>query len=251
MKRRPISTYFFIGRLSPAEDCSKFHPGEIRLDKNWMLDICRDGISIWIPGTRKSFDELKPAVLDAFDIVINTFMLITGERLDFNFQNWVETRGIVSKSNMIGWIVSSFASKATPKKRNKFNVAWRKVGKFYPKILANFYHRMALRDFKSCITISGDDAFFYAYRIVEDIRRAVTINLADGLPTDKYWEEMHSILGTSKKQIDPLTRVAKYVRHGDTKSHIVRGARRRKKQLIEIALSVMKKEFKWTFKGLI
>lgn len=216
------------------------------------MDICGNGISITVPGTKRSFDDLRPAVLDAFDIVITTFRLITGERLDLNFQNWVEARGVTSKNNMIGWIVSPSFLKVTAKKQGRFNVAWRRAGKFYPKIMGSFYHRLALRDFKSCISVPGDDAFFYAHRMVEDIRRATTQHLPDGREKDFCWNEMHNILGTSKRQIDPLTRVAQRVRHGSARSPVVRSARRkRRKQLIEIALNVMRKEFKRTFKGLI
>jgi hypothetical protein len=251
MEKKEISTYYFIGRLSPAEFCTNFNPGEIHLGNGLVLDIFQDGISIWIPGTRENFDAIRSMVVETFDITITTFMFITNLKLNFNLQSWVEAKGIVSKKNIIGFIIPPGAKRINPNRRSRVSASWRKAGKYYLRIKDSFYHKVALKDYKNLINTLDDDAFFYAYRVVEDIRGAVTQHLPDGLKKDKYWEEMHKVLGTNKGQIDPLVRVSEKVRHGDVHSQVVIEARKRRDQIINIALEVMKKEFKRTFKGLI
>lgn len=245
------STYYFIGRLSPIEFCTKFNPGEIHLRNGLVLEVFWDGIAIWIPGTAKKFDILRPKVMDAFEIIIATFILLTNIRVNFTLQSWVEAKNCVSKSNIIGFIIPPGTKLSTPNQKSRPSTAWRRAGKYYLSIASSFYHRLALKDFKACISSYGDDAFFYAYRVVEDIRRAVTGHMPDDLETKKYWAEMHKILGTSKVQIDPLTDVSKKVRHGAVNDPIVKRARKNKDKIINIALAILKKEFKRSFKGLL
>jgi hypothetical protein len=251
MKKKEISTYYFIGRLSPAEFCTNFNPGEIHLGNGLVLDIFQDGISIWIPGTRENFDAIRSMVVEAFDITITTFMFITNLKLNFNLQSWVEAKGIVSKKNIIGFIIPPGARRINPNRRSKYSALWRRAGRFYLKIKESFHHKIALSDYKNLINTYGDDAFFFAYRIVEDIRRTVTHHLGDGLEKEKYWREMHNILGTNKSQIDPLVKVAEKVRHGEVDAQVVIEARERRDQIIKIALEIMKSEFKRSFRGLI
>jgi hypothetical protein len=245
------STYYWIGRLSPSEFCTDFNPGEIHLGNGWVLDIFQDGISIWIPGINKTFDKLKPLIIDAFEIIITSFMFITNKKLNFNLQSWVEAKGVVSKSNMIGFLIPPGAKEISPNPRSRASAAWRKAGRYYLKINNSFYHKLSLKDYKNCISTLGDDSFFFAYRIVEDIRKAVTQHLPDNLEEANYWNEMHKILGTSKKQIDPLTEAAKEVRHGNINSKIIVNARKKREYILSIAFNIMKNEFKRSFKGII
>lgn len=243
-----VSTFYFIGKLHPWEACVNFNPGEVHLGNGWVFELITDGTAIWIPGTDRKFNELRSEVQEAFEIIITTFVLITNKKLSFTLQNWVEAVDIVSKKNWIGFILppGSSASKANPKSR--VNVVWRRVGKAYIKIKNSFYHKLALRDFRNCIESRGDDSFFYAFRIVEDVRHAVTSHLPEGKTRDFYWQEMHKILGTSKQAIEPLTEVAEKVRHGDLNNKVVIEARKNREAILNIAYSILRDEFKRSFK---
>jgi hypothetical protein len=46
--------------------------------------------------------------------------------------------------------------------------------------------------------------------MLEDVRRAVTKKY----DAEKNWDEMHAILRTSEKALEPLTEVSTKVRHG-------------------------------------
>src|SRR5258708_5511749 len=113
------STYYFIGRLSPVEFCSKFNPGEIHLGNGFVLEVFWDGIAIWIPGTQKKFDLLRPKVMDAFEIITNAFILITNTRLNFTLQSWIEAKDCTSKSNLIGFILPAGSKLSSPSQKSR------------------------------------------------------------------------------------------------------------------------------------
>ena len=135
-----------------------------------------------------------------------------------------------------------------PKEKSRHSNAWRKAGKHYLKIKTSFHHRIALRDYNNCINSSTEDAYFYAFRIIEDIRAATTQHLPKGQKKQVYWDEMHKVLGTNEKMFKPLTDVSESVRHGDLKARVVRKAN--KDVLRNIAIDVMKREFKRTVQRL-
>lgn len=243
------ATYYFIGKLSPEETCIWFNPREIHLGGGWVLDIFKSGIALWNPKVERTAPEIRVFVKDTLDTVVTAFNFLTKSKLKYGVTNLIEARDVVSTNNLIWWYLPEFYVRpASPK--NKWNRAWRKVGKFYKKIANSFYHKIALRDFQNCIDSVGDDSFFYAYRIIEDIRRATTPHFPVGRSDSDYWAEMHRILGTSESVIGPLTDVSTQVRHGDLNHAIVIQARAQKEQIINIALDVMKKAFRLKFKGL-
>ncbi len=245
-----IATYYFIGKLSPEESCIWFNPREIHLGDKWVLDIYKSGIALWNPEMDRAAPEIRAFIKDTLDTVVTTFNFVTKSKLKYSVTNLIEARDVVSTNNLIWWYLPEFYIKRPASPKNKWNRAWRKVGKFYKKIINSFYHKIALRDFQNCIDSVGDDSFFYAFRIIEDIRRATTAHLPAGKSDSDYWAEMHRILGTSESAIQPLTEVSKKVRHGEIDHVVVVRARAQREQIINIALDVMKRAFKLKFKGL-
>ena len=244
------ATYYFIGKLSPEESCIWFNPREIQLGGGWVLDIFKSGIALWNPKVDRDAPQIREFVKDTLDTVVTTFNFLTKLKLKHTVTNLIEARDVVSTNNLIWWYLPEFYVKRPASSKNKWNRTWRKVGKFYRRIGNSFYHKIALRDFQNCIDSVGDDSFFYAFRIVEDIRRATTSHLPPGKETADYWAEMHKILGTREATIRPLTEVSTKVRHGDFNDPIVLRARAKKDEIINIALDVMKRAFKLKFKGL-
>ena len=255
MSEQTVSTYYFVGKLSPEEPCANFNPGEIHLRDGWVMDIFQSGIAMWNPTIREGTDSVRGLVDDAMDTIVSTFNFITDRQpgLKHSIHNCIEARGVSSKKNLIWWFVGSLPRRS-PSRNNKDSRYWRKAGRFHSQISEskNFYYKLALRDYKACMqNLFTDDAFFYAFRIAEDIRQATTQRLEEGLPIKKYWEEMHKILGITEKEIKPLTDVATKVRHGNVRDTIVLKAREKRGEIISIAIKVMRAGFSKAFKGLL
>ena len=246
MSDSETSTYYVVGKLSPEEDCRDFNPGEIQIDDGWVIDIFHAGMSIWKAGESRTFGDVKAIMLDVLETSVICFNLISGLKLKFANQSWLEARGVISKSNTIGWFLSRMDDKWTFNPEAEVNKIWRRIGPFVFPINDSFQHKMALRDYRSCVENPGDDTFFYAYRMLEDVRRAATKK-----DDEKNWPDMHSILGTTEEELKPLTNVSEKVRHGEVHDPIVIESRKKRKELLKIGIDVMKKEFDRAFPGLL
>ena len=157
---------------------------------------------------------------------------------------------VKAKRNLI-WTLDYPTKGYSANKGARVNVTWRRVAKFFPNISESFYHKLMLKDYYNCINDSGDDAFFFAYRILEDIKEA--INLEKGITDEKDWHELHRALNTDEAFIKPLTGIATKVRHGNLNSSVVLAARRknRRQKILNIAFDLMKREFKRKFTGFL
>ena len=244
MQNSQGSTFYFIGRLSPSTWCKNFNPGELHFGDGYVLDVFQELVSIWVPGTDQPFEKVRNQALEHVDTCVSLFSFLTNKNIDFRITNWIEAKETDSQKNTIGYFQGKENIPRAPSKKNKDNIVWRKISKDLWKVEDSFFHKAALKDYKNFKNASGDDAFFYAYRILENIRRAAT-NGSD------EWNKMHKILGTKEAQIKPLTDVSTKVRHGEFNCGILLEARQRKEEIVNIAIDIMKLEFKRSFKGLI
>ena len=234
------STYFFMGKIS--DDTSRFQVQQEPMGK-LFLEVYIDGIAIW-GATRKKFDNFWPEIKEAFEIIISTYIFKTKKPITYSIVDWVEAKETISRENIIGWIIGKH-KKGTPRpRRSKFNTPWKKAASIYPKLVTMANHRLALKDFKAAMLDSGDDAFFFAYRAVEDICRAITGATEIG---KSEWQAMHKTIGTRTTQIKPITKVSKKIRHGDVENNVVKRARKNRDFYLDIARDVIFKEFKRTF----
>ena len=74
--------------------------------------------------------------------------------------------------------------------------------------------------------------------------------MKDRLDLIKYWNEMHSILGTAFSDIKELTETAQEVRRGDIKDAKVSMAMAHRDIVIGSGMQVMRKAFQQNFKKL-
>lgn len=257
MEQRGNKTYYFTATLNPAEYCRDFNPGELHLGDGYVVDIFFNGITIWNPRLKVNFVKVNLFIQEAFDILISAFIFreyIISKRvfkLSVSIQKCIEAMNVMAKSNLI-WTMDYPGRKIyTPSKRARVNATWRRTGKFFNKINASINHKLMLKDYKACINEPGDNAFFFAYRIVEDIREA--INLEKGVTDEKNWHELHKALNTSELFIKPLTDIATKVRHGNLNSPILVDARKKnkKKRILNIAFNLMEREFRRKFPGFL
>lgn len=253
MEERGNKTYYFTATLNPPDYCLKFNPGELNLGNGYRLDVFFNGITIWNPILKTNFKKVSPFVFDAFHTLIAAFIFREHTINKSNYSNLsatvnrcVEAMKTKAEHNLI-WTLDYSGKRYAPNEDALVNVTWRRVAKFFPAINLSFYHKLMLRDYRNCINDSGDNAFFFGYRILEDIREA--INLEKSVSDEHCWVEMHSALNTSEAFMKPLTDIATKVRHGNLKSDIVIKARRknRRSKILNIAFHLMKQEFKRKF----
>lgn len=257
MELQGNKTYYFTATLNPPDYCHKFNPGELNLGDGYRLDIFFNGIAIWNPTLEAEYEKVSTFVYEAFHTLVTAFIFrehIVNKKiynkLSFTVNRCIEAMNIKAEQNLI-WTLDYTGKIYTPNKNALVNVTWRKVAKSFPMINSSFHHKLMHNDYYNCIRDSGDNAFFFAYRIVEDIRESV--NLEKGITEESHWEEVHKALHTNKSFMDPLTEVATKVRHGNLKSDIVVEARKKDKSnaILNIAFYLMKQEFKRKFSGFL
>lgn len=247
MPRSKKSTYYFIGALS--DQSARYFVSNLRLADGFFLEVVMDGISMW-GSTYKDFKQVRIQVENALDVIVSGFAFRTGTPISYTLKNWIEAKEIIARKNMIGWILTPLAFREHYPDRSPKNTHWKKSALLYDQLFqgkGNNNHILALKDYRYAMIERNENAFLFAYRSIEDICRAVT-GYDD---VDQHWGDMHSTLGTSKKLIDPLTEVAKRVRHGDTINNVVVRAKKRREKLIAIAQKVIEKELKRTFPGFL
>jgi hypothetical protein len=238
LEKKQESTYFFIGKLS--DHSAKYFISNLKITDNLFLEVMLDGFSIW-GDTEKEFNIFFRDVKEIIDILVSAFVFGTQKPLSFMFEHWIESKKIISKENMIGWILNTHGSIQHYPRYSKYNTCWKKAVYLYQNInKLNNNHILALKDYRSALIDTSDDAFLFAYRSIEDICRASTG--CDDV-NNKAWEKMHNILDTSKITIDSLRSVAEKVRHGDKTNQIVVQAKNEREKLIKTAHEVIEKEF--------
>lgn len=238
------STYFFIGRL--LDQSARYNIQEFSLVGGFYLEVLLDGIAVW-GTTSKPFNEVRLEVRDILDTIVAAFVFKTKKPLSYTLDAWVETKEVVAKRNMIGWIIGPLKSRKHYSMSSKNNAPWKKAATLYNMLArgkGNRNHLLALKDFRAAVMDTSEDAFLFAYRSVEDICRA--INNCDDIK-NKNWTFMHQTLKTSKNYIEPLTEVATKVRHGNIHHTTVIVANSEREKLINIAHEIIGKELKQTF----
>jgi len=243
MPRLKKSTYYFIGTLS--DPLARYFVSNFPLADGFFLEVMMDCISVW-GSTYKDFKSMRLKVENALDVITAGFSFRTNEPIFYKFRNWVEARKVISKENMIGLVLPLPKMPPHYPVHSPKNNHWKKSANLYNELYkgkGNNNHIFALKDYRSAIADKSENAFLFAYRSIEDICRAVT----GQDDVDKHWDDMHAVLGTSKKIVDPLLKVSKRVRHGNMAHVVVRRAKKRREKLISIAKQVIEKELKRTF----
>ena len=257
METKGKKTYYFTATLNPTEYCRDFNPGELHIGNGYVVDIYFNGITIWNPSIRSNFTRVYPFIRETFDLLLSAFIFreyIVSKRifkLSVNIQRCIEAMKVSAKSNLIWTLDYPTRNIYTPNRNARVNVTWRRVAKYFERINQSTHHKVMLKDYRECINDSGDNAFFFAYRILDDIKNA--INFENGISNDQEWSVMHKVLKTDKTFMDSLTEVATQVRHGNLKSMVVIDAKKKhkRKKLLDTAFELMRREFKRKFTGFL
>jgi hypothetical protein len=101
--------------------------------------------------------------------------------------------------------------------------------------------RLALRDLHSAFSVGGDDGFVFAYRVLEDLARA--ISGARGQLDSHHWAALHSHLRTTRTafmtRIAPLQEARRAAAHGDETDPRLIAARSDRGNRLAIAREVL------------
>ena len=161
-------------------------------------------------------------------------------RLRAKLHSWLEVRGAEARANVVGTIHERYQAVALTEldgpRAHDFttaaNAAWRFVRE--PTV------RLAFKDLGFSLRDRGDDAFLYAYRAVENARRFHAAKVS-ATETKPVWPPLHAALGTSERQLQPLTDAATSIRHGDTKSAALAAARVNRHATLVLAEDVLRR----------
>jgi len=238
--------YFFIARLAPFEECKDFNPGELRIQDGWILDVYSDLMCIWNADVSNDFDEVRAFCNDMFHLLTLLFVFRSQKLISHQMRNWIESKGVGSRDNVIGAFLSTHAM---PNSKSRDNVSWRRVARIFPKVSGDQFLRLALKDYVSSQRDSGDDAFFFAYRSVESVCRCFCSTRTQ--LSDSDWHAMHGQLGTSKSLIEPLTNAAQDIRHGNTSGGGLKSARANRRVVLGISRDVLTRAFKQRCPGFL
>lgn len=248
---RKGSTFFFVGTLSPDSDCVDMQPGELSLGEGWTLDVCYSLISIWNPAVTGSFDEVKRFAADAIDLLARLVSFRWKRNLLVRLEDWIEVKGVVCEKNVIGRFVGDWnRHPRRPSRSNnpRVNVHWQRAAKAFSHFNESAPDRLAVKDFTAALRESGDDAFLFANRAVEDLCRAYSPN---GKVDKQGWNRLHADLGTTRQGIQRLVDAATSIRHGDRNSDAIRVARTNRRQALDSGRAILMARFRKHIKGFV
>ena len=217
------STVVFVYRLSPREVCYSFLVDNKILSNGMVFEAILDAIDIQFRGDYSDFIKLRDMVDSVMDSIIAAHAFYSMSPLSYVRLNWVEMKeNIPNDKTIIGLFDPAFKLRGYPRRDHPDNEKFHKACALFPYTEATPELRRALKDYRMALLQLGEDAYFYAYRAVENIR----LYFAPSKEGD--WHLMHEKLGTSKEFIEPLTKQAKDARHGNYSAVLTDGDTRNK-----------------------
>jgi hypothetical protein len=171
------------------------------------------------------FDALRTHAQDIFEVGLAVDALIRlTERGDVRRKlsrralthSWLEVREVEAKANIVGTVHTRYGLgnvEMDGQAARDFAAALRAAWVIVQEPAA----RLAFKDYGQSLAQRGDDAFLYAFRAIENVRRSCAPDTvkANG-DVQPHWGEMHTALGTSEEVLRSLTDAAVAIRHGDT-----------------------------------
>jgi hypothetical protein len=209
------SGFWFLGRLHP-EAATRFNVQQVRLAPNAFVEVVHNGIAVWSKPGGTAITSVRDA-RELLEIVVSAYTLVSAVALDLTIEGWVEATDATFDSTIVGFIIDPRGHAPHLSERSRASVTMRRAVHLALATRASAYWRLAIRDMHLAIKDSGDDAFTYAYRAVEDVARAVSGHT--GQLTRNAWSRLHTHLGTTepafKARIEPLQLARRAAAHGD------------------------------------
>jgi len=242
------STYFFIGRLGSSP--LRFQVQDADAGDGLRLDVYLDAISAW-GTTVEPFDTFRVAVRTTLDFIVAAYAFKARHALDYRLDNWVEVKGVIGNAGIVGrFLAPNEAPPTLPSTRSPTNTPWKLAARLNRSRLAGGVtqnHVLALRDYQQAMLDPSDNAFFFAWRAVEDVCRTVA-NVTD--VSAAAWGTMNVALNTTQQMTQPLNDASIAVRHNvmsPQRQAQLAAARANRAQTLNIAHQVVDAEMHRTF----
>jgi hypothetical protein len=176
-----------------------------------------------------------------FGVTLGAYALISGIALDWTLEGWIEATDAQFRGTMIGTFVDPRGHDPMLSRRARRSVDMRRACRLAIAAQGRPGYRLALRDLHSAFSVGGDDGFVFAYRVLEDLARA--ISSARGQLDSHHWAALHSHLGTTRTafmtRIAPLQEARRAAAHGDETDPRLIAARSDRGNRLAIAREVL------------
>jgi len=229
------SAFWFYGRLHPSHAVPPFQAEEIKVEQGVRLEIVWDGIGVWSRPGVKAFKQMGEAT-ELFRLVVAAYALLTRDVFDISTDGWIEAKEAQLAGSVLGFRVEQSKSAGDIDRNSKESTAIRAACRLAIAVRVVPSYRLALRDLYSALREAGNDAFFFAYRAVEDAARVVSGGERVG---PEEWGEFHQRIGLTpedgKCRLTPLAEARNALAHGDEASTTIGVANRQRDALLDTA----------------
>jgi len=240
------SGFWFHGRLLPGAD-AHFYVTEEAIGDGLMLEVLWDGIALW---SRPDLEPPQPSWRDAIRspeqaarmlrLISGAYGLLTGDVYEARLTGWVEAKEAKWGDTVVGFSVERFNPHG-PGRKGRTNARMATAAKLAVAASRAPGTRLALLDLYATPQAPDDDAFFYAYRAVEDLAR----HYGGGDEGQKAWDALHAHCGyrDGKKRLKPLTDVRQAIAHGNESDPAVVYARENRGTVLNLARYTLARAF--------
>jgi hypothetical protein len=229
-----------MGKLSPFASTG-FNVQNVPVDADTYVDVFADGVAVWSKAGStfsRSYEEARAFL----GLVAASYTLVSGVALDFAFTGWVEATEATFDGTMIGFVMPR-GPRPRINAQSKRSTQMRKAIEVAVAVSHRGPWRLAVRDVHEAHLAAKqtDDAFVFAYRAIEDLTRAFSV---DG---QKCWADLQAHLGTSEVTLKRRTKRLKAARdavgHGDENDLSLVYAREHTSRLIGLSRTIVREAF--------
>ena len=235
------SAWWFLGSLRPTA-ATRFNVQEVSVvGRDVRLEVFHDRIAVWSkPGTEAV--QTHEQARELFGLVVGAYSLITGVALDWSLDGWVEARDATFGGTVMGVVADSRGLRSPMgSPRSQRSVDMRRAAKLAVATRHKPGWRLALRDIHAALDTPDDDLFVFAYRVLEDIARAVSGRAGELRASD--WGKLHTHLGTSKaefmKRTEPIRTARQAAAHGDELDPDLDAAREKPEHVLDLTRQIV------------
>jgi hypothetical protein len=242
----PTSGWWFVGRLTPLWE-TRFNVQEVPADPDdpnaqIRLEVYYDRIAVWsnpVSGVISGPEEAS----GLFALVVACYAVLTRIVLDVSLEQWLEVTDARFHGTKLG-VVTGIVSEHGHEQPGMLpaddqrNVAMRAAAELAVRGRRHPYVRLMLRDTYAALRRdSGDDAFVYGYRALQDAARHV--NGLTGEIGERHWRALADRLRVEPEELrarkDRLVKARNAASKGDVQSDELRRARETRDRLLDDA----------------
>jgi hypothetical protein len=243
---RRRSSFFFIGRLEPAE-LANFNVQNVFLRdrRGGVLELLGHGIAVWWPSqSREDFPNLLDTANRWFGRIASAYYLKSGRALEPTLVSWVEALDVKAKEAVIGINDTRFHKVPVVSEDNLINDLMRGAIDLARTLKDTGELERSAQEILRAANDPSPQAFLSAYRALECVRRMYE---PDFDKRKQGWTRMRNDLDLGKTPLyEPLSKAAEAIRHGDlpvngTSRHPVNVALTQRAEVLSFALDVIKR----------